>query len=394
MFSMPDETSPWDRLLSEEATLNRGSIDIAPALADPLKATTGKRWQDAEPIWSIWMMASQDPTSFLSYQSVASRLYGPIKEGKELTAKVLQVRDLVGRWRELFRLNASPGDFKNWKHKVDENFKLVQKKQNPDSIYPEWLLDLSVEDQEVQLATLQNDVFRSQFRVGQDREKSSPEQIKFGMDYIDSMRSALLDADKENRANILERERNQREADKEERDNRLEREREAREAEKHRRDRWLVFLAVLALLVPASVTAWTSYETHEQSVRANDLKEVENKLREAEIKLRTEENQSHDAEIRDRNLATAKDTDARFVGLLSKVYAAWLNADKNECVTLTGDLDSAFSTLANTKSNSVRLEHRGIRQLCIDTLTGIANIAERRSQAEQMIERARTVLGQ
>ena len=86
--------------------------------------------------------------------------------------------------------------------------------------------------------------------------------------------------------------------------------------------------------------------------------------------------------------------DAKFLGLLAKIYTAWLSGDKNQCVTLTGDLDSVFSTLANTKSNSVRLEHQGIRQLCIDTLTGTANIAERDTQAEQMIERARTVLQQ
>lgn len=157
--------------ISREATLNRGPIEIAPAQDDSSKAATGKRWQDAETIWSIWMMASQDPTSFLSYQSVASRLYGPITDGKKLTAKVAQVRDLVGRWRELFRLNANPGDFKNWKDRVDKNFECIQNKQDPDGSYPEWLLDLSMEDQKVQLDTLQTDVFRSQLRVGQDRGK-------------------------------------------------------------------------------------------------------------------------------------------------------------------------------------------------------------------------------
>jgi len=211
--------------------------------------------------------------------------------------------------------------------------------------------------------------------------KSSPEEIKFGLDYIDSMRSALLEADKENRENALERERDQREDEKEKRENALERERdqrednkekrenalererEKREAEKHKRDRWLVFLAVLALVVPASVTAWTSYGTHEQSVRANNLKEVENKLKEEEINMHKEEKRSRDEEILSRNLSMVKESDARFLGLLSKIYAATLNGDKNQCVMLTGDLDSAFSTLATTKRNAVRIEHQGIRQL-------------------------------
>jgi hypothetical protein len=353
--------------------LNRGSIITVPAL-DAESTATEKKWQEAGTVWSIWMMASQDQTPFLSYQSVASRLYGPIREGEVLTARVDEVRNLVGRWRELFRPSAHPKDFEEWKHKLDESFTRVQKEEPPVGPYPEWLLDLSVPDQEAQLAKLKQSVFRSQLRIRQGAGKSPPEDIKFGLDYIDSMRSALLDADKENRANTLERERDQ------------------RDAEKHRRDRWLVFLALLALLVPASVTAWTSYETHEQSVRTNDLKEVDNTLRETEIGLRRSERQSHDAEIRDRNLAIAREADARFLGLLSKTYTAWLNGDKNQCVTLTGDLDSAFSILASTKSNSLRLEHQGIRQLCIDTLTSRGNIAGRRIQAEQMIERARTVL--
>jgi hypothetical protein len=145
-----------------------------------------------------------------------------------------------------------------------------------------------------------------------------------------------LEADKENRANALERERDRREADKETRDNDLETARETREAQKHKRDRWLIFLAILALLVPASITAWTSYGTHEQSVRANDLKEMENKLREAEINLHREERKTRDSEIRDQNLATAKEADARFLGILARIYAASLNGDKNQCVTLPG----------------------------------------------------------
>lgn len=124
-------------------------------------------------IAAIWILASNDEDSIITYKGIADRL----------GININTVQSLINRRRELFRLGASQDHIDGLKRKLG-SLQLDR--------MPAWLQKISNDiERNSAIENINYDsVFRSQFRT-QDRAPKSPlEIVEWGLRHLDSLRKA------------------------------------------------------------------------------------------------------------------------------------------------------------------------------------------------------------
>jgi len=134
----------------------------------------------------IWMLASNDADAIITYRGIADRV-------PDLT--VNGAKALVRAWPELFSPVVASGWLTEWKQWVIA-----------DGHYPRWVLAQYPDDpagnpqaiKDARNAAIQKldrgDVFRSQFRTRDQPARSTTEQIKLGIEHLDRLRKAVMEA--------------------------------------------------------------------------------------------------------------------------------------------------------------------------------------------------------
>jgi hypothetical protein len=139
--------------------------------------------EELDIVSAIWILASNDETSLITYEGIRYRLG---------LASGFDVRKLVQRRGELFRAGANEKHLEAWKNEMLASRHL-----------PSWIRAITEKtEREKTIKTLTvNDVFRSQFRVTGSlggrpwrADRSPIEVIKWGLEHIDRLRKAKLEA--------------------------------------------------------------------------------------------------------------------------------------------------------------------------------------------------------
>jgi hypothetical protein len=129
--------------------------------------------EHADFLGAIWILASNDENSIITYRGLRFRL-GITEE---------YARALVCSRPELFRLGVPAGRLANWKERM---------RAGPEG--PSWLK--SVTGAEKRAAAIEslsvNDCFRSQFRAEDAAPRSSLEIIEWGLSHIDRVRNSIV----------------------------------------------------------------------------------------------------------------------------------------------------------------------------------------------------------
>jgi hypothetical protein len=129
---------------------------------------------------ALWVLACNDPISMMSYKGIKYRLNLP---------NDYDIEALVEERGELFRPKVPLRRLEDWKSEMRLH---ITKR-------PAWIRDLA--DEALQLKAIEalwtDDVFRSQFRAGKDAEPSSLEIIDWGLQHIERLRKANLEAREE-----------------------------------------------------------------------------------------------------------------------------------------------------------------------------------------------------
>jgi hypothetical protein len=137
----------------------------------------------------IWMLASNDADAIITYRGIADRV-------PDLT--VPGAKALVRAWPELFSPIVAAGWLTEWKQWVIT-----------DGHYPRWVLALHPDNpagdaqaiKDARNEAIRNldrgDVFRSQFRTRDQPARSTTEQIKLGIEHLDRLRKAGMEAREE-----------------------------------------------------------------------------------------------------------------------------------------------------------------------------------------------------
>ena len=132
--------------------------------------------EELDIVSAVWIMASNDETSLITYEGIRYRL--------GLAADV-DVRTLIRRRGELFRPGANVAHLEAWKTDMLAGRRL-----------PAWIR--AVPDAGIREGTIRGltvvDVFRSKFRTTRDAERSPIEVMKWGLEHIDRLRKARLEA--------------------------------------------------------------------------------------------------------------------------------------------------------------------------------------------------------
>lgn len=128
---------------------------------------------------AIWILACNDENPIITFEGLRRRLELPDDYDVSL---------LVKSHRELFRLGVPEYRLNNWKSYMRQGNKI-----------PQWIKDINNSDkQQERIESLSvNDVFRSQFRVEKDADKSSLEILRWGLEHLDRIRKARLEASDE-----------------------------------------------------------------------------------------------------------------------------------------------------------------------------------------------------
>ncbi|MGC2237894.1 MAG: hypothetical protein WA584_17165 [Pyrinomonadaceae bacterium] len=131
--------------------------------------------EEAGTISAIWILTNNDENPIITYYSIYNRLGLPDS---------YDVRGLIKRHRELFRLKAPRFRLEQWKKQLYAGKKL-----------PAWLTDIeNIEERKKAIESLTTeDVFRSQFRTKADSEASSIEIINWGLEHIERLRKAKIE---------------------------------------------------------------------------------------------------------------------------------------------------------------------------------------------------------
>lgn len=138
---------------------------------------------------AIWMMAANDADAIITYRGIADRVPDLTEAG---------ARALVRAWPELFSLIVASAWLGEWKQWVVTG-----------GHYPRWVLKLHPDDaaadpqaiKDARNAEIQrldrDDVFRSQFRTRDQPGRSSIDEIKLGIEHLDRLRKAGMEAREE-----------------------------------------------------------------------------------------------------------------------------------------------------------------------------------------------------
>jgi hypothetical protein len=123
---------------------------------------------------AIWILSCNDDNPIITYKSVGSRL--------DLPDTV--VKELVLRWRELFRPGILKSRLEAWKNEMRSGHSL-----------PNWIS--AIEDTSARVKATndlsKDDVFRNQFRTQRAAAKSDIEIITWGLDHIDRLRKSEVE---------------------------------------------------------------------------------------------------------------------------------------------------------------------------------------------------------
>ena len=124
---------------------------------------------------AIWILASNDETSLITYRGVQHRLNLPAD---------YDVQDLVRRHGELFRLGMPASRLEQWKNAMRDGNRL-----------PSWIRE-AADQERTQLidAISSSDGFRSQFRAELAAPKSEMAVIDWGLSHIERLRKAHTEA--------------------------------------------------------------------------------------------------------------------------------------------------------------------------------------------------------
>lgn len=135
--------------------------------------------RDLDTVSAIWILACNDENPIITYEGIRSRL--------GLTPEV-DIKALVGTRAELFRHGIPSQRLMRWKQEMRAGKHL-----------PAWMKD--VDDEQKKAATIEalttEDVFRSQFRAEADALRSPIEIIDWGINHIDRLRKAGVEAREE-----------------------------------------------------------------------------------------------------------------------------------------------------------------------------------------------------
>jgi hypothetical protein len=131
---------------------------------------------DLDILSAIWILASNDENPLISYRGLVFRLGLPA---------TCDIRAIVRSRPELFRLGATQHRIDQWKSELLAGKSL-----------PAWIRDIA--DTRERQATIEKlgpeDVFRSQFRAHANVERSPIEIIKWGLEHLDRLRKAKVEA--------------------------------------------------------------------------------------------------------------------------------------------------------------------------------------------------------
>lgn len=129
---------------------------------------------------ALWILASNDENPIMTYAGIKYRLNLP--PNYELEA-------LVQKRGELFRRRVPPYRLEAWKARIREN--PIRR--------PAWIQNKG--DEALQLKAIEaltvDDVFRSQFRAGDEAPRSSMEIIDWGLEHIERLRKSSQEAREE-----------------------------------------------------------------------------------------------------------------------------------------------------------------------------------------------------
>lgn len=125
---------------------------------------------------ATWILASNDENPSITYEGIKYRLNLPDD---------YDVRELISSRADLFRRGIPRQRLDKWKQEMLEGKHL-----------PSWIRE--IEDDAERQSTISslttNDVFRSQFRAERDAPQSEIEIITWGLEHIDRLRKANIEA--------------------------------------------------------------------------------------------------------------------------------------------------------------------------------------------------------
>ena len=130
--------------------------------------------EELDLVSAIWILASNDENHLITHEGIRERLGLPPH---------YDVRALAMKRRELFRPGAPPGELEEWKSDMTSGRRR-----------PRWIRQLEGTDaqQEAIDRLAEDDVFRSQFRVGRDAPPSPIELVTWGLEHLDRLRKGQI----------------------------------------------------------------------------------------------------------------------------------------------------------------------------------------------------------
>lgn len=135
-----------------------------------------KKPDDFDILSATWILANIDENEMMSFQGIKCRL--KLEEDYDLQLLIQSRGDLFRQGVPTFRLQ-------NWKAEMLKGKHL-----------PLWIKEFDDETERKKIieSISENDVFRSQFRTRRDSPQSSLEIINWGLEHIERLRKASIDA--------------------------------------------------------------------------------------------------------------------------------------------------------------------------------------------------------
>lgn len=131
--------------------------------------------EDLDLISAVWILACNDENHLITFEGIRERL------GLD---EDFDVRGLVHKRRELFRLGAPPGELEDWQAAMRNGTRLLS-----------WIKVIPESGRSAAIDGLgQEDVFRSQFRAKRGTPKSEVQILTWGLDHIDRIRKSRIAA--------------------------------------------------------------------------------------------------------------------------------------------------------------------------------------------------------
>ncbi|THF85911.1 hypothetical protein E7T09_15500 [Deinococcus sp. KSM4-11] len=136
--------------------------------------------EDYRILVATWIMSCNDQIPMMTYKGIAKRL--DVNEQKVIS--------LIKEYPELFRQRTPNSITQFWKDQMKTG-----------NLLPAWIrdIDTNIEREKAIQELTSDDIFRSQFRTKRDSPASEMEILKWGLEYLKSMRDINNDQLKERR---------------------------------------------------------------------------------------------------------------------------------------------------------------------------------------------------